>query len=470
MRKDIIKNYFYSLGLNFFKLAAPVLVIPIVYREIRPYEMGLVNLTISIMTYFYIVGDLGTYIYGFREVSLFKKNKLYISTIFTEIFLLRAIVNTTIIISYIFYIYYLSEPVISKYYYYIAGIQLLSTYFNVEWMYEANEKFKFISLKTVVIRSAYIIVTIIFVKGPYAATFYLISLSTFLLVNNLVSFCLLMKDFKWCFKKIKPFRHLKKMFIIFVMINWSMLYFQLDKLVLGKQDKIVEVGYYTLAERVITLGGSALFSLIMVVTPRLGSFINLDLSHYKLLLNKVFNIILAVLIPFTVFIFSLSPEIVLLMGGRNYYAAIEIMQVFVWYIAIYVILEMLKTNVLLLFQKENIFFYAVIAGGLINIILKFSFFPMTDIEIVATTIFVSLLIIIFLFLYVKNYLEVTLLESKHIKIFIASVPLLFLYYIQVQNIYYALFLKSVIFILYFISFILIFDKSLLKLILRKQVK
>jgi len=254
------------------------------------------------------------------------------------------------------------------------------------------------------------------------------------------------------------------------MINWSMLYFQLDKLVLGKQDKIVEVGYYTLAERVITLGGSALFSLIMVVTPRLGSFINLDLSHYKLLLNKVFNIILAVLIPFTVFIFSLSPQIVLLIGGRNYYAAIEIMQVFVWYIAIYVILEMLKTNVLLLFQKENIFFYAVIAGGLINIILKFSFFPMTDIEIVATTIFVSLLIIIFLFLYVKNYLEVTLLESKHIKIFIASVPLLFLYYIQVQNIYYALFLKSVIFILYFISFILIFDKSLLKLILRKQVK
>ncbi|WPC16105.1 oligosaccharide flippase family protein [Riemerella anatipestifer] len=286
------RNYFFSLLLNIFKIAAPIFVIPYVYREISPYDMGIVNLTITVMTYFYIFGDLGVYIYGFREVSLHKDDKAYINKLFTELFVFRSIFNTIVTSLYFLYVYKFSETVIPFHFYVIASIQLLSTFFSVEWMFEGNSKFKFVSIKTIIIRTIFLLLTFILVRGESASEFYLFTLTGFLLANNLVSFVYLQRFVVWDFKNLNLIKHWPSLFMIFIMINWSMLYFQTDKNILGIKGNIIGVGYYSMCEKILLLSSSVVFSLITISTPKLGTSLMVGIGNYKSMLTRVFHVFL----------------------------------------------------------------------------------------------------------------------------------------------------------------------------------
>ena len=65
----IAKNFAYKSLLNFFSMVIPVIIMPYLYRRLSPSSIGIYEYAYSIMTYFSILGVMGIYNYGIREIS-----------------------------------------------------------------------------------------------------------------------------------------------------------------------------------------------------------------------------------------------------------------------------------------------------------------------------------------------------------------------------------------------------------------
>ena len=465
----------YKFGLTFFKVALPILVMPYVYRQIIPEDMGRVGYVLTVMTYFYILGDFGLYIYGFREVILLKEKRETLNKFFSETFLLRSSINFCILILYLCFVLMYNDSDISPLFYYIAGIQIIGTFFNVEWFYEGLEKFRFITIKTIIIRIISVLLIFIYVRGEEAPLYYLLITSLFVLFNNIFSFLILLKKkivTLSYYGKMEIRSHLKRMGYIFITINGVMLFFQLDKLILGMNDDLVGVGFYSLNERIITIITSLLFSVIVVLTPRLGENLINNPSEYSLNIKKSLNIIYLLLFPLTFFIFSTSFEILYIIGGKDYINSKSLLQLFSIYIITYTLLEVIKSNILILYRRERIYFIIILAAGIINLIIKILFGEdMSANIILLTTLIVSVLATLLLGIYIKKTLNINLLQVEITRYFIISLPLFLLGMISIDSVFISLLTKiSIAGIYYFSMLLLIKDKILNEILQRLSIK
>ncbi|ANH61085.1 oligosaccharide flippase family protein [Dokdonia donghaensis] len=458
---SLASNFLFSLLLNISKIAAPILIIPYVYRQVIPEDMGRLQLALTVMTYFYVVGDLGTYIYGFREVCHLRQNRAKLNNFFTHLFFVRTIINLLALISFIVYANYIGFQEINPVYYTIAGIQIFGTFFNVEWVFEGLEKFKFISIKTLVLRFLIIIFTFIFINGESADELYLLSICGFILLNNLISFVNVFKYVSFTRIKRLNFGHLKRMIIIFFMINWTLLYFQLDKLILGEKKNYFDIIIYVLGERVVLLCASVIFSFIMVVTPKLTMYLKDSPEAYHVGLKKTFEFICLLLFPFCCFIVISSAEILLILGGESYQDGIVLFTIFCSYIILYIFMESLKTNVFLVLRKESLYFVIILIAGILNLLFKYFFFEaLSSIQILFSTLIVIALCLLVLFMIVYKKFNITVFSKVAVSYFLYSIPLYMLYFVQWENSYISLVFNGLSIVLFF-GVVLYFNKDVM---------
>ena len=457
-------------------MVLPVLVMPYVYRQISPQDMGLIGYVITIMTYFYIVGDFGYFIYSFRETILLKENKEKLNRFFNETFVVRTIMNVIALVCYILFITVSQGTEIPKEFYYVAGIQILGTFFNVEGFFEGFEKFKFITIKTIVIRIISVILIFLYVNGDSfsASMNYLILLTSFLFVNNLVSFVFLLKNkmFKLSIvNKLNFLYHFKKMAFIFIMINAVMLFFQLDKLVIGNNGDLVGLSFYGLSEKVTVLTTSLLFSVITVVAPKLGDSLLSNKEEYKLRLSKVLNTILLLLFPMAFFLISSSEEVLFILGGEEYLPSKKLFQLFSIYVIIYTLLEVVKTNIFILIRKEKFYFLTILIGGMVNLILKFSFNDILEVwDIMMITMVISLGILVVLLIYIYKELSFKIINSKFFLYLLMSFPILLVNLITIDSDILSLLIKGMFAAAYYLTLLIIIKDRIFKEIIDKILK
>ena len=89
MKSNLRKNYLYNLAYQIFSLLAPLLTTPYVAHVLKADGVGLYSYTYSIATAFVALAQLGTVIYGQREIAYHKEDRQARSEIFWNIAVLR---------------------------------------------------------------------------------------------------------------------------------------------------------------------------------------------------------------------------------------------------------------------------------------------------------------------------------------------------------------------------------------------
>ena len=100
------KNYIYNLLFQFTVLLFPVISIPYASRILGPKELGTFAYTNSILQYFLVFAILGISIYGQKEISKIKNDRVQLSKTFLEIFYLNVLCSILIFILFLVYIYF----------------------------------------------------------------------------------------------------------------------------------------------------------------------------------------------------------------------------------------------------------------------------------------------------------------------------------------------------------------------------
>ena len=302
-------NAIYKMILNIFNLLVPLLVGPYIAGLLDKDLYGMYNRVYAEFHIFFILGAFGIYNYGVREISKVREKKKTREEVFTSLFVIGIITNLVVTLFYILY-FNIRATGVDKYVYAVMIMQMISNVFYIEFVNEAVENYAFITKKTILVRIIYFVAIFAFVKKPTDIIIYSIVVSATVLLNNIVSFFYLKKQYKFDFGNLQIKTHIGPLVVSLLLANVEMLYSQLDKVMLSPFVNDIAVTEYTIPTTLVGMVCTIPLSLISVSIPRLSGYLgNQDLVSYKRTLQDTIRTYMSILMPMIIGIFVLSQEI-----------------------------------------------------------------------------------------------------------------------------------------------------------------
>lgn len=424
MNKLILKNIIFKLILNIFNICIPLIVSPYILRILGAENIGKINYAESIYTYFFAFASLGLYQYGIREVAKYRHDKTKLSKFFSECFIITLISSLVILGLYFFSIIYISNLNKIKSILMIYSINIFSNIFYVEWANEGFENYKFITIKTIIIRLMYVLGIFILVKSKDDYLIYVILNTLFILFNNFISFIFIKKNIGFTFKGIFIKKHFKYLIASLIISSYGLFFYQLDKLILGKNTNDFNVSMYSVSNMIMFMILTLLQTILTVTIPRLTNFLSNNKEKYNDLLNKLYKFYCIVSIPVSIGVIILSKEILIIYGGQEYIGANITLKLFAVFLIIINIEAFIRNQILYVNNKDKMISIFLILAGVVNLILNLIFinYETFTVELIVFTSIISVLVLLILeYIYIKINLDIKfyIISKDIIKYFIS---------------------------------------------------
>lgn len=394
MSASIKKNAIAKVLLTIVNILIPIFLGPYTARILDVGLYSEYNRALTLFSWFLPFALFGIPTFGLREISSIKDDISKLNKSFSRIFYFHIFVSFFVSSVFLIFILLKSKSVI----YYLMWGQLLTTFLFVEYVNEGFEKFGFILYKNLLLRLAYIVLILVFVrKSSDIIAFACISIG-FGVFNNIFSYIYIRKYItliKCSFYDI--FIQAKELFPVLILSNTSMLYTNLDCLFLSGEIGD-EITYYMIVRAILTAITSVFRSIIVVAIPRLSFFYAKgNRNEFLNLLKKSSNIFYFFILPSCVGLVILGNQFMNLYGGTKYSAAGIVMSVFSFRFIISSIIAVATDQVLFATGNEKKLIKIYFLGGLVNISGNFILLflqQLTAVTVIITTIVAETLVII----------------------------------------------------------------------------
>lgn len=415
MKNSILKNSIFKLILTACNILFPLIVSPYIaglfsQTELAVDTFGAYNDANGIMYIFLAFAVFGTYNYGIREISRIRDNPILVRQVFTNLFFICLFTSILSCVSYYFLIVYLLKTSYASVYL-VMLIQIAGNAFSVEWINEATENYKFITIKTIIVRILYVVCVFAFVRQSEDILIYafLVTFSHF--VNNFISFCFIITKIRLDFSDFKLSRYFKPLLAMLIINNVTILYTQLDRFFLGRYFvEKVAVTEYSLPLNAVNMIGSMLVSLLIVSIPRLSYNVSRGhLEDYLSLLNISSRAFFMILFPACIGLVCVSYEAMFLYTNGAYAYTSDILALFSLRFLIISVYSIFSNQILYIHNKEKVLVVILLIGGVFNLVfdvilmLTSLFSPTTAIISTAIAEFIMLAI---MYTYIKNKMNI----------------------------------------------------------------
>ena len=318
MKKSIMKNYLYNLAYQILIIIMPIITTPYLARTLGASGIGTYSYTISIVTYFILLGSLGTAVYGQREIAYVQDDTKKRSIVFYEILMLRCI--TMPIAMIIFYFMYCKTGEYSVYFK-ILLLEILANCFDISWFFQGIENFKKTAIRNIIIKIISVISIFLFIKNENDTGKYLVIYTLTNLFGN-VSLWIGLKKYitKVKFKEIRFAKQLKPAITFFIPQIAIQIYTVLDKTMIGAiTNNMSEVGYYEQTQKIVKMLLTLITSLGTVMVPRISKcYIDGNISQIRKYMNKTFRFVYMLAFPLIFGIIATADNFVPLFLGEGY--------------------------------------------------------------------------------------------------------------------------------------------------------
>ena len=297
-------NYIWNLILQVFLIITPLITTPYVARVLGSEGVGKYSFSYSITYYFTLLALLGFNFYAQREVAKCRDEIKKQSCIFWEIMILKAI---STIVSTLLYSIIILTNILEDYniLLFILGLNVVAIFFDPTFLFQANEEFKSIAIKNVIIKLISISLIFIFVKNANDLWVYTLINAGSVFASGIIMIPFLRnKIVKVNIKDLNIKRHIIPNLRLFIPTIAISVYVMLDKTMIGLMvpgeqivikdgvetiQKIsdIENGYYEQAEKIVRLIMTIVTSLTIVMIPK--NAIYLEKKDFEGLNNNVYK-------------------------------------------------------------------------------------------------------------------------------------------------------------------------------------
>lgn len=367
--KSLTKNSIYFILYRLINVIYPLITATYVSRVLKPSGVGEFSVAQTVVAFLVACALLGIPNYGVREISKTKDRK-ELNILFSELFFTNLI--STLIISFIYYNCVNFIPFgINKTLFNIQGIILLLNIINVDWFYQGKEEFKYITIRSCIVKLVSIIFIFIFVNDVNDICTYSIIFVGAYVGNYLFNVFNLRKYVSLTLRGISLKKHLKYILILAITYISNEIYVTIDSVMLRTMTNSSQVGYYSNAMKLMKILINVCTAMGTAMLPRLSKlkFENDDLKFNEII-NKGLKILLWITIPCTLGIMCISKNIIIVLFGNEFEPASGILSV-LSLLAVFRSFSNLFLQILLCVNEEKKMTIAYFSGAILNIILNY---------------------------------------------------------------------------------------------------
>ena len=401
----------------------PLITIPYVTRILQAENLGKVNFSASIVSYFAMIAQMGIANYAIREGAKLRNNKLQIEEFSNEVFTFNIF---TMMISYVLMFGFICFCRPIQNYSLLIIIQsatVLFTTIGVDWVNNIFEDFFAITLRTIIVQIVSLVLMFMFVRNIndyviYAIITVVAQCGAYLF--NAFSVRKYVK-IKLTFS-IKILNHLKPILFLFSNNIAMMVYINSDTTMIGFMVGDSAVAIYYIATKMYTVIKNIINAIIVVALPRLSNYVEHNKKAYNELCTTVLTSVLTVLVPAVVGLFCCSNFIVKIIAGQEFVGGGTALKILSISLLFAVLGGFNKLCVVMPNREEKILLLATSFAAIINIALNFILIPIWSYNGAAlTTVIAEAIVAIITYISTRKYTNIKISKNVVLSIGIGCV-------------------------------------------------
>ena len=305
--KSIKKNYIYNLVYQILVIIIPLVTAPYLSRVLGVEGVGIYSYTLSNVSYFILLANVGIASFGQREIAMNQDNRKKYSKVFWDLYGYQLLIGLVAVLFYLVYVFFFSKYTIIQA---VLIVNLFSAIIDITWLFQGLEEYKYISIRNIVVKLVFTAAIFIFVHSSDDLLLYLgLNAGATVLSAGIMWLSAHKILNKPKFKEIRVFKYWKDTIIYFLPQIATQIYTILDKTMLGLiTGSQVENGYYEQAYRITSIVMTVITSLNIVIAPRMAYLYKKgDIAQIRYRLAKSLRFVFLLSIPMTIGLMIVGP-------------------------------------------------------------------------------------------------------------------------------------------------------------------
>ncbi len=305
-------------------------------RTLGVSNFGLFTLAQTITFYFWLAVDLGTNMYGIREIAKRKENA---EEIINPLLTLRIIAGLIVFTVYTTSVFLFDMTLEKKLVFASAGLYLITYSFYTDWALKGLEKFRLIAVGSMLSSLVFLAGTLLFVKMSGQIVVAVSVWSVSYLAGGIWLFYFLHKKLG---RRYRPsfdikvwLTHLRESIFFTTSGSLMILYQYFPIFLLGIFFGSYELGLFSAPYRMVLAAGTAGFLLPSAFYPILSELYHKDRGNFRKTHRNLQIIMLATGVVIGVTCALYADDIIGILFGSKYSDSITVFKIIVWLIPLY---------------------------------------------------------------------------------------------------------------------------------------
>lgn len=373
---SLVKNSVFNVIYKLLNLAFPLIMSIYGAHIIYSSGIGKVASAQNVVQYFVLAASLGIPQYGIREIANRREQSKEKNIVFSELFFLNLISTFFCVIAFLIFAS-LKGWFGDKRLYLISGILIVLNIINVDWLYQGEEDYVFITLRSAIVKICSLLVMFFTVKAERDYCNYALINIIAIAGNNVFNILHLKKiGVILQLKGLNIVRHLKPVFLLLCTTVSIELYTLLDTTMITYFCEDENVGFYTAAIKIPKMIIVVVTGISGVLLPRLTIYYNNgNKEKCNEIINKILSILLFLFMPCGVGLFVVAPQLVSVFFGETFLPGIVTLKIASFLIYALGFSNLFGTQLLLTVRKEKLLLISTICGAGTNIIMNLILIP-----------------------------------------------------------------------------------------------
>lgn len=347
----------------------PLITFPYVSRILLPAGTGRVSFATSVVSYFALFAQLGIPTYGIRACAKVRDDRTELTRVVHELFVINLVMSVFAYMLLLLALVCVPRLRMEKTLILVISVTVIFNAIGMEWLYRALEQYTFITVRSLVFKVIGLVFLFLLVHEPEDVVIYggitcfaasASSVTNFLHMHNYID----MKPVGgYCFR-----RHFKAVLVFFAMSCATVIYTNLDTVMLGFMKTDEEVGYYHAAVKVKTILVSVVTSLGTVLLPRLSYYVEQGKQQeFERLAKKAMNFVVLLAMPMMLYFILFAGEGIRFLSGSAFENAVLPMQIIMPTLLFIGMTNVMGIQVLVPAGKEKMVLVSEIAGAVTDL-------------------------------------------------------------------------------------------------------
>lgn len=472
---NIKKNFFYSSLLTVANYVFPLIVYPYISRVLGVSNIGICNYVDSIINYFTLFAMMGINTIGIREVACNRNDEDKLSSVFSSLLLLNILFSVFVVFVLIVLVNMIDELYLYRKMMYVGVLKILFNALLVEWLYKGLEKFKYITIRTVLIKIVYVISVFVYVRSENDYYIYYIITVLSIVVNGITNLLFAYGFLGYSLIRINLKPYIKSSIALGIYSILTSMYTTFNIMYLGYICGNTEVGYYTTSTKLHSIILALFTAASGVLLPRMTSlFSEGKKEKFNLYFRKSIDALFMFSIPMVVFCMIFANHIVYWISGVGYEPAVPSLKLVMPLIFLIGYEQVLVIQILSPMKQDKYIILNAFMGSLVGVVLNIILVPKLA-SIGSSIVWLSSEFVVFLsaHYFVSKLTGLKFPYRKFLSYIIAYIPLtailmIFHYYFQFE--YYFVFVALFVVSIYsFLMEFYYFKNSIVIDILKKKI-